>query len=1051
MKVSRFTTLSSAIVLALGLSTAAIAEDISSSIRGTLTGVEGQKVTDATIVIVHKPSGTTKTLKVNADGVFSARGLRVGGPYTITIDSDEFKDRTIKNVYLKLGETLSLSEALESVKGQVITITGQSLQGKNFISGDSSTFSSKDIESTPAFNNDLKDIVKQNPLAVVLNTGVTELTIAGTNPKYNSLTVDGVRLDDDFGLQGNGYPTERSPISLGAVDQLSVVTSPFSSKYGGFSGGQISVVTKSGGNDFHGSVYYEKASDKWAGDPVDPIDRSKIIPLNFDEKTKGATFSGPLLKDKLFFFASYEKFTAPSQVTRGPEGSIAPNDARGVTQADVDQVISIANSVYGYDAGDWNKSVPLTDNKYLIKLDWNINENHRASVSFSHADSNSAGNNSGGSTRLNLSSDWYNRSNDFDAYALNVYSNWTDAFSTEIKFSYKDSTNGQVPMGQTNLGELRVSTAGGGEIRLGPDQYRHANNLNNQTSQFRFAGEYLYQEHAISFGWEHDSIDVFNLFVPANLGVWRYDSIADFQNLLPSRLDYQNNSSLDVNNAAASFTMGNDALYVEDNWEMSPELTITYGLRYERVSSNNTPNFNQGFFDRYGFANNTSVDGLDIILPRFGFEWAVTDDINVHGGIGRYSGGRPNVWLSNTFTNDGTRVASFTERNAANLVGDDPRTIPQAALDAISGASSSGNIDALDPNFKIPNSWQYVLGADTTMDLGFLGDDWYVATEFLYKDISEDVKWSDLSRTTNTAINGGYTQEGRPIYTRLDPSRFNYDLLLSNNSGGHSFIQTLTLAKNWDNGLNANFIYTHQDVKDRTPGTSSTSKSNYKYTSAYDRENLDISTSSYEIEHRFLLNLSYVKELFAGYDTSFHMIWERRSGRPFSWTLRQNYSRTGLDGNSSLGSSSLLPYIPTGPNDPAVDFVNGLSYDQIVNELQTAGISTAGGPLKRNTARAPWTTTMDLLFSQEVPGIFDGNKGLIYLDFKNALAFLNKRGARVFVLPFGENTENIFRYSINSQGQYVYSSNGVQAGDNPSQFRPRESTWSMKLGLKYSF
>ncbi len=1060
MNISRFSTLSSAVILALGLSTAAIAEDISSSIRGTLTSVEGAPVTDATITIIHVPSGTRKTLKVNSNGVFSARGLRVGGPYTILIDSDAYKDRKINNVYINLGETLSLSEALESARGQVVTVTGRSLEGENFIHGSSSTFTASEINRTPAFNNDLKDIVKQNPLAVVLNNDETGLTIAGTNPKYNSLTVDGVRLDDDFGLQGNGYPTERSPISLEIVDQLSIVTSPFSTKYGGFSGGQMSVVTKSGGNDFHGSVYYQQAKDAWAGTPKDPDDGTKI-PLTFNEKTKGATFSGPLIKDKLFFFGSYEKFEAPSQVQTGPQGDTSvPNHVSGVEIADVNEVVDIASSVYGYDAGVYNKSLPLTDEKYLIKLDWNVNDDHRAAFSYSHANSNSAANDQFRRSQLYLSSQWYNRSNKYDDYVLNLYSNWTDAFSSEIKVAYKDSTNGQVSLGGSDFGDVRVRTPGGGEIRLGPDQFRHANKLNNQTFQLRLAGEYLYNDHAISFGWEHDSVKVFNLFVFANLGVWRFDSIDDFRNGQASSFFYQNNPSLDVNNAAASFKLGTDALYAEDNWELSPELTITYGLRYERQSSNNTPAFNQGFFDRYGFANNTSVDGLDIILPRFGFEWAASDSLNVYGGFGRFSGGRPNVWLSNTFTNDGTRVVAFSENDPANLTGANPGVIPQNVLDAIaSNPVGGGNIDALDPNFKIPSNWTYRMGFDFTTDFGPLGKDWKISSEVIYKKIDEDVKWSDVSRKLNTAINGGHTLAGQPIYTRLDSNRPSVDILLSNNSGGDSLIETFSLDKNWDSGVTLNFSYTHQDVNDRTPGTSSTSRSNYRFVSAYDRENLDIATSAYEIKHRMLLNLSYNHEFFEGYNTGMHLIWQRRSGRPFSWVLNDARSR-GLDGNSSLHSSNLLPYIPTGPDDSAVAYASNYSYEQLVADLQNAGI-TSTGFLKRNAYRAPWTTTMDLLFSQEIPGLMEGHKGILTLDINNALALFDRKLAEVYIQPFGETTNRLLRYEINAQGQYVYSplntdrNNSNAAipldGGSPAQFRARESTWSIKLGVKYTF
>ncbi len=1048
----RLTKLASAIILAAGLSAPAFAEDTSSAIRGSLKGLDGEIVTDATITVIHEPSGSKRVIKVNESGSFNATGLRVGGPYTVLIDSDAFKDKKLTNITIRLGTPFSFTEILESARGEVITITAQSLEGTNFAAGSSSTFNAIQIQETPSFNRDLKDIVRQNPLAVVLGESGSPLTIAGNNPKYNSLTVDGVRLDDDFGLAGNGYPTERSPISLDSIDQLTVVTSPFSVKYGGFSGGQISVVTKSGGNEFHGSVFVEQSKSDWSGSPNDPNNPGEELDLNFDEKTWGMSLSGPIIKDKLFFFASYETFEAPSQVLRGPTDSstgIAPNVAAGVTQFDVDEAVRISRDVYGFDAGDWNVSLPLEDEKWLLKFDYNINDDHRASFAYSRAASNSAGNTAGGFNRLYLSSHWYNRSNEFDSYSAQLYSRWTDSFSTEIKVALKESVNGQVPLAGKNFGEVFIDTAGGGQIRLGPDDSRHANNLTNDTTTFRFAGEYLMGDHAISFGYEREEIDVFNLFVQHNLGSWAFDSLADYENQIADFFEYQNNVSLDVNDAAAEFTIESNVLFIEDNWEVNSEWTLNYGVRYERLGTPQEPTFNQNFFDRYGFSNSNSLDGKDIVLPRFGFNWSVNDDLRVYGGVGRYSGGKPNVWISNAYTNDGTRIALYRDFNG--FANADPNTVPQEALDAISNSGlGDGNINVTDPDFELPSSWKYSIGADITTDLGPLGDHWFISGELIYNDIDQDVAWSDLSRTIDTSINGGFTVEGRPIYTRRE-SRRSTDIMLTNAAGGESLISTFTLANKWDNGIKMNFSYTNQDVQDRTPGTSSTASSNYRFATAYDRENLGVSRSSYEIEHRFLLNLSYTHQFFEGYDSQVHMIWERQSGRPFSWTLRQNRDDTGLDGNSSLGSGSLLPYLPTGPNDAAVDFANGLSYNEILDILNTAGISTAGGPLGRNDYFGPWITTMDLLFRQEVPGLMDGHKGLFYLDIKNAFALFDDDAAEVYTMPFGENARNLLRYEINGAGQYVYSTNFVNDNASPAVFRARESTWSLKMGVRYTF
>ena len=244
MKTHRLSRITGAVVLALGLSTSAMADDTSSSMRGNILTTSGNIVTDATVTITHEPSGTSKTLKVNESGAFSARGLRVGGPYTVTIDSDVYADKTLEGIYITLGDVFRINEVLQDSNIERIAVTGSS----TFFDpskGSSSVFSGDDLTKSAAFSRDLKDIVRQNPMAVVGNDGNT-LSLAGSNPKYNSLAVDGVNLNDDFGLAGNGYPTERSPIAFDSIDQISVAIAPFTAKEGGFSGGKVSVVTKSG-------------------------------------------------------------------------------------------------------------------------------------------------------------------------------------------------------------------------------------------------------------------------------------------------------------------------------------------------------------------------------------------------------------------------------------------------------------------------------------------------------------------------------------------------------------------------------------------------------------------------------------------------------------------------------------------------------------------------------------------------------------------------------------------------------------------------------------
>jgi outer membrane receptor for ferrienterochelin and colicin len=1072
MKSHRISRISGAIVFALGLSTSALAADTASSIRGTILGASGDVAANTSITIIHEPSGTRRTLSTNESGAFFAQGLRVGGPYTIEIDSDTYKDKELKNIYISLGEVFRLTEQLENEDIERIQVTGSS-SIYDYASGSESTFYGDQISKSASFNRDIKDIARKNPMAVIGNDG-TSLYLAGSNPRYNSLKVDGVNLNDDFGLAGNGYPTERSPIAFDSIEQLSVAIAPFSAKEGGFSGGQLSVVTKSGTNEFHGNVFFEKAQDSWAGDPENP-ETGDDIKLNFEEESYGATLGGPIIKDKLFFFASYETFEAPSTINKGPSGSGVANETSNISQSDIDRVVNIAQSRYGFDAGSWNASIPLEDEKYSLKLDWNINDDHRASFTYGHGFSNSAGNaGSGRSNELYLSSHWYNRSNEYDTYVGQLFSYWNENFSTEMKLSYKESVNGQVPVAGYSFGEVKIDH-NGGSINLGPDDSRHANRLTNETLQFRLSAEYLTGDHAISFGWEYEQVDVFNIFMQHYLGSWYFDSIDDFEAGTADWFEYQNNPSLDSNDAAASFNLKTHSFYVEDSWDVTDNVNLTYGLRYETITNEDEPNANALFEKRHGYSNNENLDGKGILLPRVGFTWDLDEQVEslkLRGGMGLFSGGRPNVWISNSFTNDGSRIAlyrTFGDQVAADtfLQDADPNSVPQHALDIIGNTSLDGarsNIDAISPDFDIPSTWQYSLAADYVADFSEigLGDNWNMSAEVLFKDVKDDVVWQDLSRQIDTSRGvNGYTVDGRPIYGFAfnrdsepyqagDSGRDARDILMTNIDGGKSVISTFTLAKKFDNGLDFSFSYANSDIEDGFAASGTSSNTSYEFHPVYDPQSPRLGTSSYETKHRLTLNLRYDAEFFAGYKTTFHAFWERKSARPYSWVLRKNFGSSGLDGDLDL-HAAYLPYIPTGADDPAVDFDNGMSYAEIVSQLETVGISTEGGPLGKNQHRGPWVSSLDLRIEQELPGFIEGHKGLLYFDIDNAWALIDEDSARVYRNPFGNSTSDLFSYSINDAGQYVYSSQNLEAGDSPVRFEDRASTWSMKIGIKYSF
>ncbi|RDV24083.1 hypothetical protein DXV75_15965 [Alteromonas aestuariivivens] len=1035
-----------AVALSVGMATSSLANTgQSSAMRGVVVGPQGNPATGSTITILHQPSGTVKEVTVNSDGAFSARGLRVGGPYTIIVESDTFQSQVIENVYLDLNDTYEVDAQLKSITDlERITVTGS----RDFFgsSGSSSVYGEDAISKMPTFNRDLKDIVRNNPLAVVSPDG-SELSVAGSNPKYNALTIDGVGINDTFGLQSNGYPTSRPPISLDAVGQISIEYSPFNARAGKFAGGNINVVTKSGTNEFHGTAFFETVP--WMDDAKDTrLNPGNEIPVENEEESYGFTVGGPLIKDTLFFFASYEHWE--EEVSSNYNLDDLAGSGHDVTNGEVERVLGLFQSVYGLSDSIGGAPVPDEDEKLLIKLDWNINNDHRADFTYSDQDNTQLNSFTDDDETVNLLSNNWTRSQKNTFYTAHLYSDWTADFQTEVSVSYKEFE--QASLTNSNWGEINIQTADG-NIVAGQDENRHANVLANEVWSFGFHATYLAGDVEYKFGAEIEDTWNFNLYGRDSAGTWYFDSIDDFENRIISELEYANAYTNNVQDIAYDVNSTQYAIYGDANFELFDGFVVTAGLRYEYLSVDDKPQLNSNFQNTYGFANTENLDGFDILLPRVGFDWTVTDDLTLRGGVGRFSGGMPLVWISNAYTNDGVTKDS-TEINELDPSLVDFTGVPQTVQAML--AQGAGSTNQIDPGFDLPSDWRYQIAADYLFDVPGLGEDFAWTTELTYVDKADAAYWIDLSRVDN----GNRTVDGgRIIWDNVyDGTDFenNYDLQLTNSSdGGRNIILSTALNKRWDNGFSVNASYTHQDITEANPGTSSTGESNYQYEVTVNRNHPQVGTAYYETEHRLVLNLGYEKEFFSGYETSFNLFFERRSGRPFSWTL-DAFRDGDLGDQPEFDDSDIyLPYIPFGADDPAVAFgepgARQLSYEQIMAFAEAAGVAgAAGGYVSKYSATQPWVTTMDLSITQEVPGFAKGHNGVVYFTIDNFANLLNDDWGKVYDMNFPQ--QKLFAYDVNDQGQYVYEETfGGTSTKNYDNFEADDSVWRIKVGVRYVF
>ncbi len=1068
--------------LAIALAAAPVvqAQETAAQLSGYVVGADGQPLTGAQVTIVHVPSGTTSTVTTTNSGQFVATGLRVGGPYRVTAKAEGMQDAAVEDLYTQLGQRTSVTLVSQPIT-QLAGVEVRGASERDVTIGAGSRFGAQEVKELPSISRDIKDVVRIDPKAWVDPTNSDALEIAGVNNRYNTITVDGVRQSDDFGLNNNGYPTQRSPLSVDAIESFSVLSAPFSVEYSSFRGSTINVVTKSGTNEFTGSAYYYTGDDSMVGDKS----KDRDLEFTFDEETYGGTFGGPIIKDKLFFFLNYEKLdrTAPQEF--GPAGSGYPVEVSGVTQAEYDQILDIAQDVYNFDAGANRLStLPEKDEKILGKLDWNISDTQRASLAYQRTKGNEVitSNNSTSQNRISAPSNWYNRAITMDSYSLQLFSDWNEFFSTEFKAARKEVEVRQDSLQGTDFAEMQIRTPTGGTMYIGPDEFRHANYLTNDLDTIKLKGNFFLGDHTITVGYEREMLDIFNVFLPRSQGQYIFSSIANFENQVATNFNYTNAFTNNADDGAAAFGYDVDSFYVQEEWQVNPDFKFQAGLRMDKFSSSDEPLLNENFTDRYGYNNLSTMDGRDLIMPRVGFNWQWRPETTIYGGWGLFGGGTPNVWVSNSFSNDGvvvvqTNVSATTNPALAPVAlnGMNGYDIPQAVQDFHATLRGDGPVNAVDPNFDIPSQYRWNLGIKHTLPW-----DIEMTADVIVSSVKDEVLWQDIR-----LVQTGTAPDGRPRYSPAADGRTSssiQDFLLTNTGGGKGKVYTIDFTKTWRTGagrFDAYLGYGHQDIQDVNPGTSSTASSNWDNLAVADPNNPELSTSNYEIEHQFKGAFTWTKAFFGDYDTRIALVGERRSGRPYSFTFGGGTPQSVWGDPRQAARQRHLFYVPASPTDviyearcTAADVTAGVPGCANTNSFSSANAAAAqfamdmeayidqyglskyrGRIMPRNSHRSSWLSVLDLRMSQELP-IWRKARGVLTFDVENLANMIDHDWGQLRQVSFAYFTPVVDVNRIDSAtNRYVYRPRSGRTGPvAPNEsLSALPSVWKIQLGVRIEF
>ena len=1060
-------------VMMWAITTSMMAQITTSGINGKVTS-QGDEVIGASVTATHQPSGTVYRAVTNVNGRFNIQGMRPGGPYTVEITYIGHQPKVFNKVNLLLGESQNLSCSLEEDARMLDEVVIAGRAGLNATkTGAAQSINATQISNMPTITHSVADIARLNP-QINSNEQSGSMSFAGANTRYNSFQIDGVMNNDAFGLTyngSNGGQANTQPVSMETIDQIQINIAPFDVRQSGFTGGAINAITKSGTNTFHGSVYGYGNNEKLVGRHYKNHDGSYAAPYSKEnESLFGFTLGGPIIKDKLFFFANYENSdkSYPNDYGLGSAGSKV--DAELATKI-LDAVKDMAREQgIDYNGQYANPDMRTWSNKAGVKLDWNINDFNKFTIRWSYVNARSM-KGSGGISTLNTGDHLYEYKSTTNTFMAELQSRLSPVVSNEARASYvrvRDARTSGNPFPAIQISKVGNNN---GSVNIGNEYNSMANSLDQDVFTVEDNLTWNKGNHTFTFGTHNEFYKFSNLFIGNLFGSYYFSTPDDFfsyyngfkagQTGLGKYINqyYFKEANVDVTGDphwAASFGAGQLGFYVQDKWDVSNSFQLTYGLRMDMPLFFDRPAENAPFNEwaaqnGYSFKTNQKLSSAPMWSPRVGFRWDLNNDHKfiLRGGVGIFTGRIPFVWLSNSFSNTGIQLSSYTARRSdkISLILDPNKQSENGQQ--LTAWSGSQLINVFDKDFKFSQNLRANLGVDFKL----LGIDW--TAEAIYSKTLNDVYYQNVAYTESGktfADKTGLYWDNRPMYERVTTGLpFNEIYVLKNTNKGYTYSLSLKADKSFACGLDLSASYTFTQSKSISSATSSQAQSNWRNTQTYRFSNSpELSYSAYNIPHMIKASAFYHFNIANNkmFTTTIGIIYQGRSGSPYS--LMYNG-----DINGDSGTSNDLVYIPT---DEQIDQMPFKGTDAYPADLQRQNLKAwlaktpylkdhRGQYYKRNADNLPFEHHFDLHVAEKMSlkvGKYVHALELS-LDILNVANMINKDWGRTY----GTNYSNELILPITYDGgQYQFVSSPDYILKYPQSYYSR---WRGQLGLKYTF
>lgn len=1084
------------VILILAAQVGAFAQVTTSAIAGIITDSNGEALIGANVVAVHVPSGTSYGTATDLDGSYRIPGMRVGGPYKVTVTYTGYSDQVKEGVYISLGTAAALNFQLAEqavVLDDIVISGGRSDIFSSDRTGAATTINSATINSFPTLSRSINDFTRLTPQANGTSFG-------GQDNRLNNITVDGSMFNNSFGLAGQpGGRTGVSPISLDAIEEVQVNIAPYDVRQANFTGAGINAVTRSGTNEFQGSVYYFLQNQDLVGDKSRG---TSVIATQFDRPQIGGRLSGPIIKNKLFFFvnAEQENESRPFSNLARPNASTPQGGLyTRVLQKDIDSLSQVLRD-FGYETGPYQGyNFEIKAFKLTAKVDWNISQKHKASVRYTTLDSErdqivSNSTSLGFGARSSNNSMSFQNSNYIQKESI-------QSVIGEINSIFSNKVSNNLILGFTYQNEDRASrgdffplveiqSGGNNYITFGFEPFTPSNKLSYRTYQFQDNLSIYLKKHTLTAGVNLQRQEYINVFFPGSQGVFVYNSLADFYSDFQG---FQDNPDRTAGVSLRRFQYRYSALpggaepvqptrvwygglYLQDEWSARKNLKLTFGLRADMPA-----------FDKTGYENSTvaaqtyRAEGENIkistsklpdpqllISPRFGFNWDVKDNNKwqIRGGTGLFTGTPIFVWISNQIGNNGVltgfeQIDGTTARPFSTNPG---RYITNTAL------PSSFELAITDPKFKFLQIWRSNLATDAQLPLGIVATLDFIYSKnvngYLYYNVNEREASATFSGPDNRPRYPGVGLSGNALNSavRINNNTVNA-VYLTNTDQGDNWSFTAQLQKRFNFGLSTSVAYTRSKTRDLMSAGSIAAGSYNGARSIRGNNNLDLAFSDNDLPERILATLSFRKEYLKFGATQFALVVEGAPQGRFSYTYSQDMNGDGVTGNDLIyvprnKDEMLFLPITTGTN-PNVTTVftpqqQQDAFEAYINQDEYLK-GRRGQYAERNGALIPWLWRADLSVIQEFFVKVGGKRNTLQVraDMRNFTNLLNEKWGAFrsltqtsILTAAGVNANGIPQFRMATTG----SGTSQKLVNSTYLYSPTISdVWQLQLGVRYIF